>query len=668
MRLLLFMGWYLIHTAFLVDGERQTFSRRACLDKISTDAKRYINDICKAQVRYGNANVRNMASNMPAGSQNTGSTKTFNSTMGGNFPRQLPNSTYDERVTFLKGLLTQGQDGTLLNATSPCGPWTEYFDFTVQILTYMMGNVGGTIGRLAGTGTGIVAGTSIGQSGALPAAAAASVLGTAAEETTLEQATQGSGQQRRRQQNSRNAEIRKTGETRRKRRQQAPRPVDDATLGLAAGSGIGLGTGFAIGTPVGMAAGRTYGERLGRELALWIINNVNFAIAYFGTLVVADVMNGIDIVVTYGVNSKAVRKILRSQIQGIEDQIFQEFAAVYNATVYQDFRNFEIESIVFYFLIKTMRSVGLLFGLAGGMPAGAALGSSSGGAFGSGGAGMAGGLGESLGSRKRKAQTASLAEDLAAIDPLVAVSAATWAAVSIGIGSGTAIGVGAGMYGGWQLSKQIGYSMGLLVVKFIVRLFTVLQQLFGQVVVNQIEGAIQEAAGIAINITYTPTCDFSNYTYPIKNISFYDVSRPSSLLSNTMSEKGAQPAAMNEAERTRDDGAKEGLHAFASLVDSLLSAPVNADAGEATTQENQSKEEEDLIAAFLQSFAFLSPDAAAKGTSSTSAAFFTKTPQDFFQPDKAGPGAKKITRRDAFIACRDYAKSEMYREKALCYS
>ena len=54
---------------------------------------------------------------------------------------------------------------------------------------------------------------------------------------------------------------------------------------------------------------RQYGEKIGQEVALWIINNANFAIAYFGTLVLADVINGVDLVVTDGVSRVRIQKI-----------------------------------------------------------------------------------------------------------------------------------------------------------------------------------------------------------------------------------------------------------------------------------------------------------------------------------------------------------------------
>lgn len=63
--------------------------------------------------------------------------------------------------------------------------------------------------------------------------------------------------------------------------------------------------------------------------------------------------------------------------------------------------------------------------------------------------------------------------------------------------------------------------MGLLMVKFMAKAFGVFQQVYGQVVVNQIEHAIFEVSAIRINITYTPTCDFSNYTHPVQDISYY---------------------------------------------------------------------------------------------------------------------------------------------------
>ena len=93
------------------------------------------------------------------------SIKGANCTAGGGFPKALPNSTYEERIAFLKELLEEGQEGTLINGTTACGPWTVYFDFTVQLMTYMLGNIGSGVGRMAGTSLGMAAGASIGQSG-----------------------------------------------------------------------------------------------------------------------------------------------------------------------------------------------------------------------------------------------------------------------------------------------------------------------------------------------------------------------------------------------------------------------------------------------------------------------------------------------------------------------
>lgn len=586
-------------------------------------------------------------------------TKGAKCTAGGGFPKALPNSTYEERIAFLNELLEKGQQGTLINGTTACGPWTAYFDFTVQLMTYMLGNIGSGIGRMAGASLGQAVGASIGQSAAFVAGATVSTIVMPVEEAALGQVTGSGGQGRRGLEQRMEAEPpqgqgHERHRQRRRRRQQqrqqqGAQPLDDATVGLAGASGIGLGTGFAIGTPVGIAAGRQYGEKIGQEVALWIINNANFYIAYLGTLVLADIMNAVDIVVTQGVNRATIRKILRAQIKHIEDKIFQDFASVYNATVYADFANLELESAVFQSLVYTFRTMGLLLGLAAGMPVGAAVGASSGGIYGSAGAGAASGAARAAGARtrmrerRRKAQTApsssssssssTLADELAAIDPLVALAAAMWAGTSVGVGSGTAAGVGAGIYGGWQLATEIGYGMGLLIVKFLVKAFAVLQQVYGQAVVNQIEQAISEVSSLSINITYTPTCDFSNYTYAAQDISYY-VGKP------------PPPGDVVTGEHEGDK--KEGASAAAASGEEEETLP-------------------DLAAALLQHLGYANAAAATKkGAPAPSASSaYTRTAASFQSSATGGTKAQQI--RAAYDACKSYAMSEMHRQKSLCY-
>ncbi len=654
-------------------------SRSACLKAATAEAKLYRTGTCKAQVRTGKFIGRAMtalgeeeveaATTKGTNNSNSNSTafctKGANCTAGGGFPKPLPNSTYEERIAFLNELLEEGQQGALINGTTACGPWTAYLDFTVQLMTYMLGNIGSGIGRMAGTSLGQAAGASIGQSGGFVGGATASTVLMPAEEAALGQVTGSGGQGRRGLEQRMEAEPpqgqghdshrqrRWRRRRQQQRQQQGAQPLDDATVGLAGASGIGLGTGFAIGAPVGAAAGRQYGEKIGQEVALWIINNANFAIAYFGTLVLADIMNGVDIVVTAGISRVKIQKIFRAQIQDIEDKIFQDFASVYNATVYADFANLELESAVFQSTVDAFRSMGVLFGFAAGMPVGAAVGASSGGIYGSAGAGAASGAARAAGARtrmrerRRKAQTApssssssssALADELAAIDPLVALATAMWMGTSVGVGSGTAIGVGAGIYGGWQLSTEIGYGMGLLMVKFLVKAFAVLQQVYGQAVVDQIEQAIFEASQVGINITYTPTCDFSNYTYAVQDISYY-VGKP------------PPPGDVVTGEHEGDK--KEGASAAAASGEEEETIP-------------------DLAAALLQHLGYANAAAATKkGAPAPSASSaYSRTAASFFQSSAAAAatgGTKAQQIRAAYDACKSYAMSEMHWQKSLCY-
>jgi hypothetical protein len=569
----------------------------------------------------------------------TSSTKGANCTAGDGFPKRLPNSTYEERIGFLNELLEQGQQGSLINGTTACGPWAAYFDFTVQLMTYMLGNIGSGFGRIAGTSVGMAAGASIGQSGGMVGGAAVSTVLMPAEEAALGQGTGPGGQGGQRRGSEQQVEAKQEQESRRQRgrqrQQQSTQPIEDATIGLAGASGIGLGTGFAIGTPAGAAAGRKYGKKIGQEVALWIINNANFAIAYFGTLVLADVMNGIDLIVTDGISRVKIQNIFRSQIQKIEDQILQDFTSVYNATLYADFANLELESAVFQSTVDAFGGMGVLFGFAAGMPVGAAVGASGGGIYGSSGAGAASGAAQAAGTntRRRKAQTmtsSSLAEELAAIDPLVAIATSMWMGTSIGVGTGTAIGVGAGISGGWQLTTKIGYGMGLLMVKFLVKAFAVFQQVYGQAVVNQIEQAIFDSSAIRINITYTPTCDFSNYTYPVQDISFY--------VSGNLS------ACDFTASKTEGDK--------------------KAGASGAAAASGEEKEIPTDLAALLQLLG--SAAILAKKGAPAPPAFYSRTAASF-QSAVAATETRGKRIRAAYDACQNYAISEMYRQKSRCF-
>ena len=274
---------------------------------------------------------------------------------------------------------------------------------------------------------------------------------------------------------------------------------------------------------------------------------------------------------TNGISKVKIQKIIRSQIRKIENQIFQDFTSVYNATVYEDFAKLELESAVFQSTVDAFGGMGVLFGFAAGMPVGAAVGVSSGGIYGSSGAGTASGAAQAADAkrrRRRKAKTAtssSLAEEIASIDPLVALATSIWMGTSIGVGTGTAIGVGAGIAGGWALSSEIGYGMGLLMVKFMAKAFGVFQQVYGQVVVNQIEQAIFEASAIRINITYTPTCNFSNYTYPVQDISYYVGNLPACDFATGKNERDKKTGASAAAA-----GSSEGKEISPDLAVALL--------------------------------------------------------------------------------------------------
>lgn len=273
-------------------------------------------------------------------------------------------------------------------------------------MTHMLGNIGSGFGRIAGTSVGMAAGASIGQSAGLVGGAATSTVVMPAEETALGQGT-GPGGQRGQQRRGleQQAEAKQEQESRRQRRrqrqQQSTQPLEDATIGLAGASGIGLGTGFAIGTSAGAAAGRQYGEMIGQEVGLWLINNLNFAVAYFGVLGLANLLNGIDLIVTNGISKVKIQKLIRSQIRKSENQIFQDFTSIYNSTVYADFANLESESGVFRSTVDAFGGMGALFGFAAGMPAGAAVSASSGGIYGSSGAGTASGAAQAAGARTR---------------------------------------------------------------------------------------------------------------------------------------------------------------------------------------------------------------------------------------------------------------------------
>jgi len=198
--------------------------------------------------------------------------------------------------------------------------------------------------------------------------------------------------------------------------------------------------------------------------------------------------------------------------------------------------------------------------------------------------------------------------------------------------------VGAGIYGGWQLSTEIGYGMGLLMVKFLVKAFAVLQQVYGQAVVDQIEQAIFEASKVPINITYTPTCDFSNYTYAVQDISYY-VGKP------------PPPGDVVTGEHEGDK--KEGASAAAASGEEEETLP-------------------DLAAALLQQLGYANAAAATKkGAPAPSASSaYTRTAASFFQSSAAAAatgGTKAQQIRAAYDACKSYAMSEMHWQKSLCY-
>jgi len=130
-------------------------------------------------------------------------------------------------------------------------------------MTYMLGNIGSGVGRMAGTSVGVAAGALIGQSGGFVGGAAASTVLMPAEEAALGQVTAPGGQGRRRRELEQRVEAKhlqglwqeSRRQRRRRRQQQGAQPLEDATVCLAGSSGIGMGNGFAIGTPAGAAAG-----------------------------------------------------------------------------------------------------------------------------------------------------------------------------------------------------------------------------------------------------------------------------------------------------------------------------------------------------------------------------------------------------------------------------
>jgi len=233
-----------------------------------------------------------------------------------------------------------------------------------------------------------------------------------------------------------------------------------------------------------------------------------------------------------------------------------------------------------------------------------------------------------------------LAEELAAIDPLVALATFMWMGTSIGVGSGTAIGVGAGIYGGWQLPSEIGYGMGLLMVKFLVKAFAVFQQVYGQAVVDQIEQAIFDASAIRINITYTPTCDYSIYTYPVQDISYYIGKPPAGDLAtgeNKGDKKtGASAAAPSAARKKRRPP---------------IWLPFYSSCG---TQRNGRRKRPQH---------HLPPASTAEQPPPSC---YSRTAASFLSA-VAATGTRGKQTRAAYNACQSYAISEMCRQKSLCY-
>ena len=301
---------------------------------------------------------------------------------------------------------------------------------------------------------------------------------------------------------------------RRQRQQQSTQPLEDATIGLAGASGIGLGTGFAIGTPAAAAAGHQYGERIGQEVGLWLINNLNFAVAYFGVLGLANLLNGIDLIVTNGISEVKIQKLIRSQIRKSENQIFQDFTSVYNSTVYADFANLESESGVFRSTVDAFGGMGALFGFAAGVPAGAAVGAS---------------CKRRCASGWRKDKEEGPNGGVVVVDRKACGHWPPRGPRDLHVdghldrhryGDGHRRG-GRDFWGMGAFERGWLQDGPLLVVKYMAKAFGVFQQVYGQAVVNQIEQAIFDSSAIRINLTYTPSCDYFNYTYPVKDISFY---------------------------------------------------------------------------------------------------------------------------------------------------
>ena len=214
------------------------------------------------------------------------------------YPRQLPNSTYDERLAFLQGLLAQAGQGTLVDPNDLCGPFVAYFDFVIQETEYILGNLGSGAGMITGSAMGESTGASIGQSaGFVSGSELTSMLQTAARPIPNPRRER---RHRRRTQDTGATKPTTGNGGGGMKKDPKHRRGQYAEGTTAAGGGMGMGAGFAIGVPAGIALGGAYGKLLGSEYAAWLIRDFNYAVAYSLVLPVALLINALEIIVRAG--------------------------------------------------------------------------------------------------------------------------------------------------------------------------------------------------------------------------------------------------------------------------------------------------------------------------------------------------------------------------------
>lgn len=166
---------------------------------------------------------------------------------------------------------------------------------------------------------------------------------------------------------------------------------------------------------------------------------------------------------------------------------------------------------------------------------------------------------------------------------------------------------------GWKLTRGVGYALALFIINAVDKSLSESQILYQDLVPRYVQDVIKFITGRVLGLTFTPTCNFTAYQYPIKGIDYYDTSVWGSK-KNPMSFKQ-----------------------YSQKLKNMASSPSKTTTNNAAASPQTS----DLIWEELQ-----------KG--------FSKTSQDFF-------ATSDVSKEEAFKDCQAYALSELYRRKSICY-